>query len=258
MSKRRRQNVMPKPRGAITPAEGLAPLSRYDPEKIVAKQGKQRLAEFLLALSVAFNDLKGILIWRDSHQLKKPADADAVTPSAGEWNGMEIQFHRLLVAHLHELLNLIEAYETEATGADVRNVLAKAPASTRHHWDDLVRTATGKGTAQDAKFAEILVLTRNNAAYHYNQAKPLVAGFRKHFFQSARTPHHEAAFASVGLNMEQTRFYFADAAMQATLENLAGQMGTSTFNKRLVTTIKAVNQALNTIITGMIDPAKLS
>ena len=43
----------------------LAPLTNLEPEKLVSKDGKDSLAEFILALSLVFNDLKGIVNWRE-------------------------------------------------------------------------------------------------------------------------------------------------------------------------------------------------
>ena len=55
---------------------------------------------------------------------------------------------------------------------------------------------------------------RNSIAYHYYQPKKLVQGYKKHFLESPRSEHNALAYSSFGKNMEESRFYFADAAAE--------------------------------------------
>lgn len=257
----RRNSIPPKKRPTRDhdAPNALAPLTRYNPAKIVAKEGKNPLGEFVLALALAFNDLKGLIDWRQRIFPLKPSDEGELSPRAGEWAGIETQIHRLLVAQMHELLKLIKEFESVASGEAMRKILKKASSSTRHDWADLVKVATGKGATRDTDFAQVLVETRNNTSYHYHQPKGLVAGFRRCFFYSPRTPRNEVAFASVGLNMEQSRFYFADAAVEAAVEILADKtMGSAKFGKRLTAAIESVNQALAHIVSAYIKQARVS
>ncbi len=240
------------------PAGVLAPFTKFDPKKVVADRGRDELTEFIMALALAFNDLKGLLLWREKFASQKPSNPDEVSPIVGEWHGIEIQIHRLLVAQLHELLTLIKEFESVATGDAIRNILTKAPLSTRHHWDDLVKIATDKGTPRDTAFAEVLVQTRNNVSYHYYQPKVLITGFRYFFFESPKGGHNESALASIGSTMEQTRFCFADAAVQGALIKLTEKkMGGPKFAKRFRKAIDSVNHALQHIVTIYLEQAKL-
>ena len=234
----------------------LAPLAKFDPAKIVSEQGNDRVASFILSLALAFNDLKGLLLFREALLPAKPADQSAIAPDSGEWAGISLQVHRLLVAHLHELLLLIKEFEDEATGASIKAIMKRAARTVRDDWDELVKIAVGKGARSDTDFTRVLMLTRNNAVYHYNQPKPLVAGYRRHFFNNPPNPTNEHAYASVGQNMERTRFYFADAAVQGALENLLGAVDNEKFSNQAVRTIKAVNHALHFIVSGYIKRAK--
>jgi hypothetical protein len=157
---------------------------------------------------------------------------------------------------VHELLKLVSTFATEARSTEIERLLKTATPSTRRAWHDLVKVATRQGTADDANFSDVLVKIRNNAAYHYYQTKLPVRGFRRHFFESARNPLNAAAFASVGKNMEQTRFYFADAAMKSTIDDLAAEMGGSAFGDRLRRTVRHVNIALAHIVTSYIAAAR--
>jgi hypothetical protein len=259
MKKRRNLNSRKPPSRKGEPTTDLAPLTQFDPGKVVAKQGRDEFTEFILALAVAFNDLKGLLLWRQLLQPLRPSDPTKVSAKSGEWHGAEIQIHRLLVAQLHELLKLIKEFESVAGGETMHRLLKKAPPSTRHHWDDLVKIATEKGTPRDTAFAEVLVQTRNSVSYHYYQPKMLIAGFRHYFFELTQGAHNESAFASIGENMEQTRFYFADAAVQGALTKLTEKNMTSAkFVKRLGAVISSVNHALQHIVTIYLEQAKRS
>ena len=234
----------------------LASLTKLEPEKLVAKDGKDSLAEFVLALSLVFNDLKGIVYWREYIMLEPPPDKKAISPELGEWIGFDMQTHRLMVAQLHELLRLIEEFKEIVEGDEMRRIVKKAPPSTRRRWDEIVRIATGKGGLGDDIFANILVKVRNNASYHYYQPKALVAGFREFFYKSPKDEGNEWAYASIGNNMGQTRFYFADAAMQATLYTLTETPMGKKFAKRFGDVIDDVNQALAYIVGQYIKRAK--
>jgi hypothetical protein len=232
----------------------LAPLTNLEPEKLVSKDGKDSLAEFILALSLVFNDLKGIVNWRDYIMSQPHPDENTLSPELGEWIGFEMQTNRLLVAQLHELLRLIQEFEDTVEGDEIQRIIKKAPAPTRRRWDEIVRIATGKGSKGDDIFSKILVKVRNNASYHYYQPKALLAGFREFFYKSPKNLGNEMALASIGNNMEQTRFYFADAAMQASLISLTENP--KKFAKRFGEVIHDVNQALAYIIGQYIRRAK--
>jgi hypothetical protein len=235
--------------------DSLAPLTRLEPEKLISKEGKDSLAEFLLALSLVFNDLKGIVNWREYNNLSAPKEP-TISAESGEWMGFEMQTQRLMIAQLHELLRLIEEFKDVVEGEEIRRIVRKAPASTRRRWDEIVRIATGKGKAGDDTFATILLKVRNNASYHYYQPKTLLAGFRDFFFTSEKNEGNEWALASIGNSMGQTRFYFADAAMQATLDTLTDKQTGKKFTKRFGEVIDDVNQALAYIISQYVKRAK--
>lgn len=258
---RKRRPLIPPPRlpkKKTSDPRALAPLTKHDPSKIVPKHGRDDLAEFCLTLAVVFNDLKGLLVWEKRISELAPSDVPLVSPKSGEFYGLRIQFHRLLAAQFHELLKLIKAFEDVVGAQPLRNILKKAPPSIQHQWDDLVAVATGKGTPRDKAFAQILVETRNNAAYHYYQPKVLLAGFRRTFFETPPGPLNQFAFASIGASMEQSRFYYADAAMEAALTTLAGKsMEPIKFKKLLAGRIDSVNRTVEYILSVYLQRAKL-
>jgi hypothetical protein len=249
-----------KPAAATAPRAGftfeLAPLTRYRPEGIIAKVGQDRVQMLVLALALAFNDLKGLLLWQEATSGSHIPTGE-ISGKEGEWAGMLLQIRRLQFGHLHELLELIRVFEAEAKSGEIQSIVDRAPRITKDEWLGLVRIATKSGTSRDAKIRAILVQTRNNSAYHYAQPKAVVAGFRTHFFDSPQDERAKFAFASLGTDMARTRFYFADAAVEGALNDLVATMGLKKVNKRLRETIDAVNHALEYIVSGYIERAKV-
>jgi len=81
---------------------------------------------------------------------------------------------------------------------------------------------------------------RNSIAYHYYQPKKLVQGYKKHS-SSPRSEHNALAYSSFGKNMEESRFYFADAAAEHAV-NTYRRMSTERFSKQLQKYVAAANE----------------
>jgi hypothetical protein len=181
-----------------------------------------------------------------------------VSPEAGEWSGFEIQTYRLIAGLLHELLNLIEKSSSVVEGEEMRRIMRKAPSAIRKQWSDIVGVATGQTEPHNKAFAQTLAVIRNNAVFHYHQQKLLVKGYREFFFDSEPTPVNEVAFASVGRDMEQTRFYFADAAMKTLLRSVSGEkMSEKGFIRRIGAAVESLNECLAHIVTHHISSARI-
>lgn len=228
----------------------LAPLSRFAPEAAFARSGNDRVQLLVLALAAVFNDLKGLLLWdelrRTSFATPRPL---AISAHGGQVAGLDIQLTRLFLGHLHEFLRPLAEFEEEARGEEVAAILAKAVPATRKQWKELVDVAVGTADARAGKLAKVLIQVRNAASFHYYQPKALAAGYRKHFYDEKPSPRNEAAYASLGSTMEQTRFYFVDAAYSALLHDSASQIGgPEQFKKHMRRLVKGINNTLSFIV----------
>lgn len=227
----------------------LAPLEAFRPADVVSRVGKDDLSAFMLALAAAFNDMKGLFLWRRMIGPLRPKNPHSVSARAGQFSGIDLQVTRLLLANLLEILRLVQEFAEVASGDDVRKLLLSAPVSVRREWDSILRLSAGDTWGRDQKFARVLTQIRNNAVYHYYQPKALLAGYRTHFFGRASSLTNRAAYASMGSNMEQTRFYYADAAIQALLATSVDSMGREQFQRRLTRTGSAVNQCIAHLVS---------
>jgi len=235
----------------------LAPLAKYAPSEIVPAEGNDSLASFILALSVVFNDLKGLLLIRQAFASTKPPDGE-VSSHAGEWRGIEIQVQRYTIALVHELLALIHSFPDEARGETITEWMKSADPDTRRRWRNLVGVALDTKTQGDPAFTKVLLLIRNNVASHYYQPKTLVKGYRRHFFRLPKSGLNEVAYVSLGQNMEQTRFYYADAALQSAIANLSGSLGEKEFARRMRKIASDINETLRYLLANYLKRAEVA
>ncbi|MHB1313620.1 MAG: hypothetical protein ACYC3L_16500 [Gemmatimonadaceae bacterium] len=204
---------------------------------------------------MVFNDLKGLLLFHEELKDLKPTTPE-VSARAGQWIGLEMQLHRYILALIHELLRLLREYECDAKGPQIGTWLRKGPKSVRKQWSGLLGVALGGRGSGDQQFLKTLVQIRNNAVSHYYQPKLLVRGFRAHFYDTPRAAANEHAYVSLGKNMEHTRFYFADAAIERTLGALISAVGEKEFAKRVVSLGADINHALEFVLARHVDEAR--
>src|SRR5829696_1487020 len=109
---------------------------------------------------------------------------------------------------------------------------------------DVVPDNCGSGgntvSGADKAFKMAVMKIRNSIAYHYYQPKKLVQGYKKHS-SSPRSEHNALAYSSFGKNMEESRFYFADAAAEHAV-NTYRRMSTERFSKQLQKYVAAANE----------------
>src|SRR5688500_5780759 len=86
----------------------LAPLEAFDSSAFIGDDAyPQDLCDFVLALSLAFNDLKDVLVSHDILNGAWPKDETTPTPELGEFLGMTQHLFRLHTGTLHEVLNFV-------------------------------------------------------------------------------------------------------------------------------------------------------
>ena len=61
-------------------------------------------------------------------------------------------------------------------------------------------------------------------AFHYNQSgKELKKAFCSYFYKKEKIDHNEFAYYAIGENIETTRFFYADAAVQEYLRSTTNE-----------------------------------
>lgn len=191
----------------------LDPIEHADPHALLSGPD-DAVGRFFLALAVAYNDLKGAVLF-EQYLLGygRPAPGD-FSEHGGQWRGTMTHLHRWIGGCLYELMILLDEDDSKAALAstEIRELLAVMPPKRRDAWADLVDAAQNKHTSKRSP----LLLIRNTTGFHYDQ-KTLAKGYRAQFDREAKanpSAANRTAQFSLGDTMQGTRFYYADAAAQ--------------------------------------------
>jgi hypothetical protein len=224
---------------AFTPCADfdLAPLRSFSKEVF---RPDSPTDAFVLVLSVAFNDLKGMMWMIEQLNRCRPVQF-ALEPYTGQWQGMHVQAKRYIAGIINELLVAIVAANDAGILQDaaLTTAIRKSGTESSTAWDDLVAVATNQHLTTDVRRS--LRVARNRAAFHYDRAR-LWDSYKKYFVTGPQTQYTAAAFVSLGPKMEQTRFFYADAAADKALgfsEPIFAEI-----NRH----IRGMNQALRNIV----------
>ena len=191
----------------------LAPLETVDHMAFVAGDGvSQSVCDFVLALAVVYNDCRDLIYAHVLLEQSRPKGEPQPTRLWGTYSGIEFHLLKLQGALVHELFNLIGGNKTALNDDFFRSVVKQLPRAARDAWSVVVDAALG-GKPADS-FGRSLLFLRNKVSFHYD-CREIFRGYRSHF--DGKDDMHGRAFLSRGRNMSESRFYFADAAVDGYL-----------------------------------------
>jgi hypothetical protein len=221
----------------------LASLGALRPDQILPPSGRDEVGEFVIALSLASNDLKDVIhmMW----WLRRARFPDKVEPYAGEWHGVRAHLERLLASYIHELLVLIDKRRAVLETDEFKAIHARVAENHRALWDELVSVAVGR-----TKEKSTLERIRNTGSFHYYGTRELGKAFRKFFYSGTRTESNQSAFLSVGRRQSETRLFFADAVAQHELHEKLGVPGGESLVKDLV---HRANQGIIGVVAAFVE-----
>lgn len=230
----------------------LSPLETFDSVAFQSDETvPQGVCDFVLALALAFNDLKDIfyahIVLQDYKQNGTPPPR---TRAFGLYGGMNMHLLRLIMGTLHELLKLIQKKESIIQHAAFRETVRLLPPKCRDAWNDVVNVASNRET--NTAIGKVLVRVRNHVAFHYDPER-IQSGYKRHFLSSEK--EDARAYISRGDSMQGTRFYFADAAAYGLLRNEAGTRPEDMTND-LMDTVGSVSLSLRYIVDRFIQNKK--
>lgn len=225
----------------------LAPLKTFQQDVFTAEaQYPRHLCEFMLSLSLAFNDLHDLLLAHEFLNGVWPADETTPSPKLGEFNGFTNHLFRLHLGTLHELLKLIEENSKALKEPALAAVIGKMSTKAQKSWAVIVGVAT-RTTQTKSDLIQFLLFARNKVAFHYD-GKEIGAGYKLAFAKTGRVP-----YVSRGATLGRSRLYFADAAAQDYLRKKANDLGAPdailTAMKLMGTVTFAIHQVVFTFIT---------
>lgn len=200
-------------------------LSSISPNLLLGEK-ENDLDDFFLVLSVIFNDLKGLLFFGMSlEENYRTAPGDELSVHSGEVGGLQAQQYRLLAGLIREFLAFLKENIAIIKSPAFHLILLKANRTNKELWNDLTQIAFDDEVKTKSTFVHSLMLIRNNAGFHYDQSrKELRKSFKGFFNKTTKNPHNARAYYSLGQNMRETRFYYADAAVKEYISMKAGEV----------------------------------
>jgi hypothetical protein len=210
----------------------------------------QELCNAILALALAFNDFRDLLIWSDDILKEAPDTARRLNRFFGEHGGVMTHLFRLLLASLYQLGEVIRA-----NGKHFHNrffqerVLGQLDKSVQGKWMELSDLAHGK--APQRPIGDLMEFVRHTAVYHYDSAE-LWNGFDRRFPTGSTVPAEQAVVSS-GETALGERFYFADAAAYDLISEQSGVQGLPALGPKVTDLLTTVTVTLANVVEGFLE-----
>lgn len=219
----------------------------------IVRNRNDLIGHFFLALSLAFNDLKGLIMFEQYlAAMGRPPPGD-FSPHAGQWYGTTVQTQRWIAGVLHEIMNVItnQRYRTVLAGTELRTLLEQVGPENQAAWRNLVTIA--RTPMNQGNMTTLLHRIRNWTGFHY-AGMNLADGFTDFFGRVATqtpTEGNRSAQYSLGVDMDGTRFYYADAAAQQVMNQQLAAAGQTI--EEVFDVAKQVNMAVAALLRAFID-----
>ncbi len=203
----------------------IGSIKSLDPNRLVGNR-EEGYENFFLTLGLIFNDLKDIsLFGKLLNERYQPSAPMVVGAHEAEFNGVNVHLNRLLSGVLRECLILIRDSDRIFKTELFKLVLEELPDDVLLVWNEIVSIASGEDIPDELlELRSVLKEVRHGVTYHYD-AKKIREGFIQRFVRTDSTSTNENALYSLGDQVEDTRFYFADAAAEDYVFNQS--LGTS-------------------------------
>jgi hypothetical protein len=125
---------------------------------------------------------------------------------------------------------------------DFVSSVARLASDTKASWNSLLTAAHGGGSAKGDPLRQWLDDVRNRATYHFADRKGLLKCYHSLFLGAGKNEYTRAGLP-YGTTLEETRFYYADAAVGAY---------THTSDQKLATQVNDHFQSVARLLGGLI------
>jgi len=218
------------------------------------------MEDFFLVLAVIYNDLKG-LIHLEKDFMDNHVPPTSGTPSAylGEYNGMTTQLYKTLAGLVNEFFVFLKEHEKLYKEPRFQLMFLKMAPSVGKEWEGILDAALERpDSKKPGTLGYRLLRVRNDVAFHYYKSEKVLREAFQEFFNDETRPNADFAYYSFGENMQDTRFYYADAAVQRYLMKTASTEGAPNYAKDIVAlqdfqseTFKLV-RSMNIVLANML------
>lgn len=214
-------------------------LQQFDPKGFSAdEKTPQEVCDLFLALAQIYNDCKdSVYAWVLLNGYAHGRGPE-ISPEWGAVNGLVEHTVRYQMGILHELLKLIEKNRDTIDQPAFRKVVKQLTGPSKVAWQTLVDIADSKGSGSEV--GRVLLLVRNKVGSHYDP-KAIGIAYRARFLG---TDPVGPAMVSRGQNMQESRFYFADAAAQEYVQIAIRQCKDPVNRDQIARTVDLLNHAI--------------
>lgn len=194
------------------------------PVDAIVRGDDDHLGRLVLALALAFNDLKGLALAQqylsDALAMTSPRQS---LEAQGQLHGLVLQTHRWMLGVVHEVLTTLRKAREVVVDTEVAETLLAVDEASRDAWNSLVNIALSPETQPGDDVSRLLAKCRNVVAFHYeHHGKTLARGLSRAFGGASPLAVGPPAFSD-GVDLDGTRFYFADAAAHGATESLGNR-----------------------------------
>lgn len=195
-----------------------------------------KVCNFLLLLALVYNDLKFIQV--SMNLITNSLEQSKERKTSGELAGMQFFIYRLNVALLHEFQINIKNNQSIIQSDYFKSLLNGLTLNVQNHWNSFFEAATSTKIEKDSNPFHMI---RNNTLFHYG-LKEIRSGYQKKFIDPSNKP-----CVSYGPAMKNTRFYYADAAIEGYFIRKAEGNDINTLFKQIVDLNKNLTFTLGNI-----------
>ncbi|MFC1693677.1 hypothetical protein ACFL1R_09250 [Candidatus Latescibacterota bacterium] len=232
----------------------LSKLDTFDKNAFIGDNGySQDLCNFILALSLIWNDTKNIIMFHDYIISLKPKDKEhydpkdmPVKPILGEISGIEVYLEKSLIAVIHELFILVRNSKDVVESDCFKKICKKLHKNCRESWGIIISYAFG-GADSKTPLGKALLMVRHKIANHYDE-KEIFKGYKKKFLMESNI-----LYISRGIRMCEKRFYFADAAAQEYYKSQQEKVTPEEFYKNITLIRDCINLAIQNLVDTFIQ-----
>jgi hypothetical protein len=220
----------------------LAPSKSMPITKLVRPRDDD-VGRLIVRLAAAYNDFKSVEM---AVELLSQHGVPPSQDSRGEYSGVLVHCVRMSAGIMQNALEIIRqearAVSSDEVGAAVRTLSSR---SARAGWASLVSEARAADTATQNTG---LRATRNKSAFHYDR-QLLEACDRA--FSAGGNGVGEPAYSD-GPTMQETRFYFVDAALHRLAADHVGQ-SPEELQREVRDTCNRANLAIKPLLIALLD-----
>lgn len=187
----------------------LAELETFDPGAFQAdNEVSQEVCNLVLTLAVIFNDLKDLLYAHIILDSEKPTGQFQPDRHWGSYLGMYNHIFRLLLGLAREIIALLQKEKKATEDHYFKSVIRQLTKEERDAWQALIDAS--QDTHLKDPVEKFLFFIRTKITFHYDP-KEICSGYRNQCILPNRK--FERVYISRGCDTADTRFFFADAAV---------------------------------------------